>query len=71
MKDTMKTKITYETIRHSGWVRWQLQYEDGSSIHIFVCSENGGASNKAKAKKAAEHAKRLTDAALANKSSGQ
>lgn len=62
----MKTKIKYIKVP-SGWVRWQLQYEDGSSIHLFVCSENGAESNKAKAKKAAEHAKRLTDYALAKK----
>lgn len=67
MKDTMKTKIKYTTIRHSGWVHWALEYEDGSNIHLFVCSENGTESNKAKAKKAAEHAKRLTDAALAKR----
>lgn len=63
----MRTVINYETVSHSGWVLWQLRYEDGSPIHIFVCSENGATSNKAKAKKAAEHAKRLTDAALAKK----
>lgn len=63
----MKTVIEYETVLHSGWVHWRLRYEDGSPIHIFVCSENGATSSKAKAKKAAEHAKRLTDAALAKK----
>jgi len=63
----MKTVIKYETIPHSGYVLWQLKYEDGSNINIFVCSENGATSNKAKAKKAAEHAKRLTDAALAQR----
>ncbi len=55
----------YTPIPSSGQVRWELQYEDGSFIHLFACSENGTESNKAKAKKAAEHAKRLTDAALA------
>lgn len=63
----MRTVIKYETIRHSGYLHWTLQYEDGSNIHIFACSENGATSNKAKAKKAAEHAKRLTDAALAKR----
>jgi hypothetical protein len=66
----VKTKIKYTAIA-SGWVRWQLQYEDGSSVHIFACSENGAESNKKKAKKAAEHAKRLTDDALAKQAGGQ
>lgn len=63
----VKTKIKYTTAPTSKWVRWQLQYEDGSGIHLFVCSENGAESNRKKAKKAAEHAKRLTDAALSKK----
>jgi len=62
----MKTKIVYETLSN-GRVRWQLQYEDGTNVHVFVCSENGAENNKRKAKKAAEHAKRLTDAALEKK----
>lgn len=66
-KEPLKTVINYETVRHSGLVRWNLKYEDGSGIHIFVAQENGSASNKVKAKKAAEHAKRLTDAALAKR----
>ncbi|WP_422759147.1 hypothetical protein [Paenarthrobacter sp. C1] len=66
-KEPLQTVIEYETVRHSGYVLWSLKYEDGSNIHLFVAQENGSASNKSKAKKAAEHAKRLTDAALAKR----
>lgn len=62
----MKVVIKYET-RSTGVVHWQLKYEDGSGIHLFVCSENGTENNKRKAKKAAEHAQRLTQAAVDRK----
>lgn len=61
-----KTVITYKTL-HTGSVLWELKFEGGSDIHLFVAQENGTESNKAKAKKAAEHAKRLTDDALARR----
>lgn len=60
----METEIRYNTLP-SGHVQWNLVYEDGTRIHLFATSENGGENNKDKAKKAAEHAKRLTDNALA------
>lgn len=59
----MKTEIRYDPLP-DGSVHWNVVYEDGSRIHLFATSENGCQSNRAKAKKAAEHAKRLTDAAL-------
>lgn len=62
----MKTVIKYQT-RSTGYVYWELKYEDGSGIHIFAAQENGTESNKRKAKKAAEHSKRLTDTAISKR----
>lgn len=56
--------IKYETIAHSGRVLWSLEYDRPNGKRLFVTNENGAESNKRKAQKAAEHARRLTQAAL-------
>lgn len=61
-----KTTISYKRLP-AGSVYWELNYTDGSSIHIFASSENGVEKNMRRAKKAAEHAQRLTEAALERK----
>ncbi|MBG0738739.1 hypothetical protein IV500_04810 [Paeniglutamicibacter antarcticus] len=46
----MTTEIKYTRVP-TGMVRWRLQYEDGTNIHLFVGSENWCENNMAKAKK--------------------
>jgi hypothetical protein len=57
-------EIKYSRIKVSGWVHWELIYDAPNGKRLFVAQENGTENNKRLAKKAAEHAQRLTQAAL-------